>query len=263
MEATIHGPVHPLLINACRKLIDRNQEKVKSLNLLSSNNTSMRSFEDDDEEYFRRMFMNDIEEDEDNEDEEDSDYMWDDDDNEIEEEIKVPKKKKKKIVLTEEELKRKEEEKAARKAHKQAIKKAHLEAKELKRRQKEEREAAEMKNQAEIKSIELAARRDYLRKQLNNINLNKRKSAAKLAAINIELKEIENELNNIKEVYDIEVPNINEGSKVKRFFKGVKNSFITAGKKIKKYCKKNSELIKGLASVIIPVALAYTLKVII
>lgn len=229
--ATINEPIHPELLRACQRAISRNSDRKK-----------IKPIEDDHDGDITSIFPDDIEESED-------DIL------KMLTSLPSPKKKKKSKnkEMSEEDIAAEKKKKAEHKAQKEAIKKAHQEAKALRKKQKEEREYEERKQRAEIAAIELMARKEYLLNKLDTMDFSKKKSSSKIADINIELKSIDYELNRLRTEYGIEIKEINNGSKVKRFFRSVKSKFHKIGKKIKKFMKNNSELIIGLSSVILPV----------
>lgn len=233
--ATIYDPIHPELLKACQRAVARNSDNKKKLKT---------AVVEDEEFSPSKIFPDDLDEEQD----ESEDILAFLTSLPSRDKIKKPKK-----VLTEEELAEKERKKAEYKAQKEAIKKAHAEAKALKKKQKEEREREEQKQRAEIASIELMARKEYLLNKLETMDFRKKKSASKIADINIELKSIDFELNRIRTEFGIDIKEINNGSKVKRFFRKVKSKFHRFGKKTKKFVKNNSELIFGLASVFLPI----------
>lgn len=226
--------IHPTLLKACQYLVSH-----RSVNNEKNVDEYVDNSKIDDDDKFLSMFI-------------DEDLYVDDED---EEEIKEkPKKKKKvKVELSEEELAEKKRVKEERKARKEALKEAQLEAERIHRIQKEERKAAERKREAEAAIIELVTRKEYLINKLDTINIKKKKNASKISEMKIELKDIDIEINRLKNEFNIYVEDTEDESKIKRGFRRFKSKMSRAGKKIKKFFNKNSELILGLSSVILPV----------
>lgn len=225
--------IHPTLLMACESLVSKRGVKKTPIKKEKYDSSFIPMSEDD----LYEMFINED--------------LYDKDEPEEEVEEK-PKKKKKKVQLSEAELEEKKKAKEEEKERKRAMKEARAEAERIRKQQKEERKAAEMKQHAEVAVIELIARKEYLLNKLDTIDINKKKSAAKVAAINIELRDINNELNRLKREFNIDIEDINEGSKVKRFFGRARHKVHKACKKTKKFFKRNSELIIGLSSVLLP-----------
>ena len=126
-------------------------------------------------------------------------------------------------------------------------------AKAMRNAEKLREEKAKARHQAEIDVIQLIARRDLLRGKLSRLDGRRKKDAIKIASINIELVNIEEALTSIKKEYGITMNDIDKGSKVSRFFNRAKEKVKSAFKKVKKFFRRNSELIVGMATIILPV----------
>lgn len=130
-----------------------------------------------------------------------------------------------------------------------------------KKRQKEIKRAKD-KRDSEIEMIQLLARRDMLRCKLGELNPGKKKDSKKIANINIDLKEITAELQMLEEQSGIHLDELDQGTRVGRFLGRIKQNGKMIIKKIKKFYKKNFELVTGLATIIIPVIGTFLLKTI-
>lgn len=126
---------------------------------------------------------------------------------------------------------------------------AKIKLKELKK----QRKLAQEKKEAELKSIELQSELEHIHSKLGTLNASKKKDAKKLAAYNIRIKEIEQELDELREKYKIEIKEIDRGSKVTNFLTKVKRGFKKFGRKFKKFFNKNAEFICTLGMTLLPV----------
>lgn len=171
--------------------------------------------------------------------------------------IKKKKKKKEKKELTPEKIKRIEDKKAKKKAEAEA----RLKAQQIHEAEKAARKFEKKKKESEIEVIQLLARKEFLQKKLHELNPGKEKDARKIAAINIEFKEITERIESLQSEYGIHVNSIDTGSKVSRFFKSVKTKCRKGFKKVKKFFRNNTDLIYGLGSVVLPFVGAFIIKV--
>lgn len=152
-------------------------------------------------------------------------------------------------------IKTKEDEIAVRKKKEEDLLKKE-EMKKLKAKKDAEKIRAqkeEERRQAEIDIIQLIARRDMLRNKLSDLNPGKQKDAIKIASINIELNDINRAIETIRREYGISMDHLNQGSGIKRFFGKVKSKACQFAKKVKKFFKRNTELITGVAAIVLPV----------
>lgn len=147
-----------------------------------------------------------------------------------------------------EKLKRKEEKEVRR-----LMEQERREKEEALRLAEEERlRKEEEKKQAEVDIIQLIARRDYLKGQLSKLNPYKRKDAIKIATINVELNNIEQAMQTLRNEYGIQRREIEQGSWASRTFNKIKTKVGNFWRKAKKFVKKNLEVILGVASIIVP-----------
>lgn len=127
-------------------------------------------------------------------------------------------------------------------------------AKKEKKRRKEQREY-------EIEMIQLVARRDLLRKKLGELNPGKKKDSKRIAAINIELTNIRDDLKMLETQSGLHIDEIDKGTKLGRFIGKIKMKVKKAAKKVKKFCKRNSELILGICSIVLPIIASKLFKI--
>lgn len=106
---------------------------------------------------------------------------------------------------------------------------------------------------AEVEMIQLIARKDMLRFKLGELDPSKVRDSKRIAAINIELRNIEIGIHQLEEQHGISATDLDHGSRVGRFIGRLKHAAKKVGKKIKKFYKRNAELINGIASIVLPV----------
>lgn len=180
---------------------------------------------------------------------EDSEDIWGDG-----EEIpkKKKKKKKKKDGLTPRDLELLKIQKAKKKAQKEREEQERVERERIEAEAKAERRRAKAKKEAEIRIIQLIARKNYLNNKLDDMDPGKEKDARKIACMNIELREIDEQLSYLQSEYGIYTDTIEEGSKLKGFLNRIKKKVTTVKKKVKKFFKTNKDLIVSLSAVVLP-----------
>lgn len=123
----------------------------------------------------------------------------------------------------------------------------------VKKKQKKMLKRIKSQREAEFDMIQLIARKEMLQKKLSEFDIGKKKDARKIASYNVEIKKIEGEISQLEMMYDISSVEIDQGTRVGRFLARCKKKVKSVGKKVKKFCKKNAELLTGLASIILPV----------
>lgn len=167
--------------------------------------------------------------------------------------IKSDKKKNKKIKVekTAEELEEEKKEKEL---------KMRKKMEEKKKRERAEKEA--LRKESEIQLIELAGQKNYLEEKLTELNPRKKKHAQAIVDINIAIREIEEEMRRIEIISGVKTPNLQQGSKVKRFFINIKNKVNRGIKKFKKGFKRNKEIIITAATIFVPAILGFAARLI-
>lgn len=120
-------------------------------------------------------------------------------------------------------------------------------------KQKQDRRFMKKKREAEIDMIQLIARKEMLRAKLGELNPAKSKDSKRIAAINIELINIDNMMAQLEMETGISPTELDHGTKVGRFLGRLKQRVKKIGKSIKKFYKRNYDLINGLASIVLPI----------
>lgn len=120
-------------------------------------------------------------------------------------------------------------------------------------KQKQERRFVKKKREAEIDMIQLIARKEMLRAKLGELNPAKSKDSKRIAAINIELVNIDNMMAQLEMETGVSPTELDHGTKVGRFLGRLKQRVKKIGKSIKKFYKRNYDLINGLASIVLPI----------
>ena len=110
-----------------------------------------------------------------------------------------------------------------------------------------------MQREYEIEMIQLIARRDMLKKKLGELNPGKKKDSKKIAAINIELINIREDLDEITAMSGLNITDIDNGTRLGRFLGRLKIKAKKIWKKTKKFYRRNSELIQGICAIVLPV----------
>lgn len=127
-----------------------------------------------------------------------------------------------------------------------------------KQKQMKKREKAQ--RVAEVEMIQHITRKEMLRAQLGELDIRKPKDAKKMAAINVELKNIDIDIKQLETQYGIEAEEIDKGTRVGRFLGRLKKKVRKIGKAIKRFYKRNFDLIYGLASIFVPILGAGLIK---
>lgn len=118
---------------------------------------------------------------------------------------------------------------------------------------KREKKIKKMQREYEIEMIQLIARRDMLKKKLGELNPGKKKDSKKIAAINIELINIREDLDEITAMSGLNITDIDNGTRLGRFLGRLKIKAKKIWKKTKKFYRRNSELIQGICAIVLPV----------
>lgn len=118
----------------------------------------------------------------------------------------------------------------------------------------------EDRNDYKIAIIQLMTRLEFIKKKLAKLDPGKKKDAIKIAAYNIEMIEIKQLISDMEIKSGIHLDDLHIGSKPKRFVHKVKDGFKKMKKKVKKFCKKNKELVVGVLTLTIPVVCSVLLK---
>ena len=198
--------------------------------------------------------------------------------NAIKDQLKTDEEFRRKMLYTDEELKKFEKKKAQKvkeENHEEIvdnkeekpiitmIKNSYghkTEKKKLKDFQKEKQRLEKEKKEAEVEVIQLIARKNFLKNKLNCLNPGKIKQAKMIANINVEIRNIEYKINELRDEYGIDIDDIYQGSKIKRVGARIKNTFHKVWKRTKKFFKRNCETILYAGAIIVPIIVALITK---
>ena len=122
-----------------------------------------------------------------------------------------------------------------------------------KQKEKKARKREKQKKEMEVEMIQLIARQDMLRRKLKGLDPGKKKDSKKIADINIQLKTISTDLKMLETQSGIHIDELENGTKLGRFVENIKRKIKKTAKKFKKFCKRNSELVFGICSIVLPV----------
>ena len=118
-----------------------------------------------------------------------------------------------------------------------------------KEKKKEDQEFNKRKLEQDL--IHLLTRRARFRSVLSTLDISKKKDSKKIADINIELRRIEEEINNIEEQLGHKFGDIDRGSKLKRFLHTFKIKLKKFVKSCKDFWNNNKQDIIATAGIVI------------
>ena len=130
----------------------------------------------------------------------------------------------------------------------------------FKKKKKQMINKAKEKRDVHIEMIQLLARRDMLRSKLGELDPGKKSDSKKIAAINIDLKDITAELEMLSWQYDIDIKELDKGTRVARFVGRVKRKTRKIVKKFKKFWNENKEFILNIGAVVISAIAPFMVK---
>lgn len=175
------------------------------------------------------------------------DYSDDDDDEDYEdeeyEEFEKPKKKKK-----------------AKRAKKSSNKKKKKSSKKKENKFFKREISQEDKRNIKIDIVHLMTERARIKKKLSTMDPSKKKGARKIAEMNIDLEQINEDIHNMSDMIGEPEPKVEYGSNSGRFFNRAKSKIHSGWKKFKKFCKRNKEIIIGVSVMVLPVAVSLVAK---
>ena len=125
-----------------------------------------------------------------------------------------------------------------------------------KRKIKQERKREKKTREAEIEIIQYLAREEMIRSKLAKLDPCKKKDSKKIAAYNIELKNLRANIEMLQDQYGIKIDSLDRGNKVSRFFARLKRKVDKVIKKVKKWYNRNNDLIIGVLGIAVPVLLS-------
>lgn len=112
---------------------------------------------------------------------------------------------------------------------------------------------AKDKKDIQIEMMQLLGQKDILKSKLSKLDESKKKDMKKIISINVKIKDIDAELEMLQKESGIIIDELDKGSKIGRFFSRVKRSVKKKFKKVKRFCKYNSELVTGILSIVVPI----------
>lgn len=130
--------------------------------------------------------------------------------------------------------------------------KDEYERQKIKQQKKQEKKTRE----AEVEIIQYLAREDMIRSKLAKLDPCKKKDSKKIAAYNIELKNIRANIEMLQEQYNIKINELDHGNKISRFLGRMKRKVQRVWKKVKKWFKRNEEVVVGVLGIAGPAILA-------
>ena len=130
----------------------------------------------------------------------------------------------------------------------------------MKKKKKRMIKRAKEQREVHIEMIQLLARKDMLRTKLGELDPGKKRDSKKIAAININIKDIDAELEMLSMQYGININELDKGTRLGRFIGRLKRKSKKVIKRIKRYFKDNGEFILNMSSIIIPVFTAFLCK---
>lgn len=130
--------------------------------------------------------------------------------------------------------------------------KEEYERKKIKQQRKYEKKTRE----AEVEIIQYLAREEMIKSKLAKLDPCKKKDSKKIAAYNIELKNLRANIEMLQEQYGIKIDSLDRGSKVSRFFARLKKKATRIVRKIKKWYERNDDLVIGVLGIALPVLIS-------
>ena len=131
-----------------------------------------------------------------------------------------------------------------------------------KKKKKKMVEKAKEKRDVHIEMIQLLARKDMLRIKLGELDPGKKQDSKKIAAINVDIKDIDAELEMLSWQYGINIEELDKGSRLGRFIGRLKRNVKKVVKQVKKFCEEHSEFLINLGAIILPVVATFVCKLI-
>lgn len=122
-----------------------------------------------------------------------------------------------------------------------------------KRKIKQQKKREKKTREAEVEIIQYLAREEMIKSRLAKLDPCKKKDSKKIAAYNIELKNLRANIEMLQEQYGIKIDSLDRGSKVSRFFARLKKKTTRIFRKIKKWYERNDDLVIGVLGIAIPV----------
>lgn len=123
----------------------------------------------------------------------------------------------------------------------------------IKRKKKWQLEKVKERKELQIEMMQLIAQKDLLRHRLGELDPTRKKDAKKIVAINVRIKDIECEIEMIEKESGCKIEELDHGTKLGRFCGRFKWIGRRIKKTVKRFYRRNEELISGLASIFLPI----------
>ena len=111
------------------------------------------------------------------------------------------------------------------------------------------------RQEIKVDMVHLLSQRERIRRKLGQLDIGKKKDAMKIAELNIELCNIDEDIKTLEEISGEQAPTVDHGSRIRGFVGGVKRKVKRAFTKAKKFFKRNSESITAISIMSAPVIL--------
>lgn len=105
----------------------------------------------------------------------------------------------------------------------------------------------------QIDMMKLLAKKERLRFKLGELDPSKKSDSKMIVSINVKLKNIDAELSMLEMQSGVHLDELDKGTKLGRFVGSLKQIGRKIVKKVKKFYRKNLELLNGIASITLPV----------
>lgn len=130
----------------------------------------------------------------------------------------------------------------------------------IKKSRKRELKRLKEQKEASIEMINLLAQKDCIRNKIGQLDPSKKRNIRRIAAMNVRIKDIDAELKILETESGCKIDDIDRGSKFGRIIGRIRRFSRKAFKKVKKFYRRNEELITGMATIIIPVVSSLIVK---
>lgn len=121
-----------------------------------------------------------------------------------------------------------------------------------KKKKKKMIERAKETRDVHIEMMQLLARKDMLRIKLGKLDPSNKKDSKKIVAINVKLKDINAELEMLSWQYNIDLEELDKGSRLGRFIGRMKRKVKKITKVIRNLWEDHSDFILSIGSIILP-----------
>lgn len=118
------------------------------------------------------------------------------------------------------------------------------------------------KRAMEIAFIQLLARRDLLRQNLSKLDPGKKRDCKAIAVMNIELTMINQRIQDIEAVIGKRSEELDHGTKTGRAINKAKRGLRKIGNSIKRFVKRNRDIVEGVVTIAVPLLAAVVIKLV-